>query len=216
MPGLASKGAALQEGRCRASRQNPSGPQTPGAGPALQYAMPFSRKNIRLSRQNYLGHGIYFVTICCHDRKKHFSDHALGFWVLDHLRQQAKQSSFVLHAYCVMPDHVHFLAEGRSPRADLLRFVAGFKRHTALAFLKRAAGALWQGRYYDHVLRSSEEVPRIAGYIWANPVRRHLCEEANTYPLSGSETMEWRRLCATMSDWMPPWKSSGVSPTPRL
>ena len=47
--------------------------------------MAFNRKNIRLAPANYLGYGIYFVTICTHDRIPYFADTFLGHVALGHL-----------------------------------------------------------------------------------------------------------------------------------
>ena len=221
MPGLPPAAGSHKTGRDPALQRRETEPDPAlqtrpghGYGPALQRrrsatmsAMGFERKSLRLAPKNYSGHGIYFVTACCYQRRKHFADTATGFWVLDQLRRQAEAHSFALHAYCAMPDHLHLLAEGNSLQSDLLAFVTEFKRRTALVFRTRNAGHLWQGKFYDHILRSSEELQPIAGYIWLNPVRKNLCGDAGEYPLSGSETMDWKKLCGSTSDWTPPWKT---------
>jgi putative transposase len=168
--------------------------------------MPFDRKNIRLAARNYLGHGIYFVTICCYNRNPHFADTSLGHMALGHLISLSARHSFLLHAFCLMPDHLHFLSEGNSPQCNLLRFITAFKQRTAFAHKSRAAGPLWQTKFYDHILRAPDQLESVACYIWANPVRKGLCAEAAAYPLSGSQTLDWKKLCANLSDWQPPWK----------
>ena len=168
--------------------------------------MPFSRKNIRLAPCNYLGHGIYFVTICSYNRKPCFADTSLGHVVLGHLISLSKRHSFLLHAFCLMPDHLHFLAEGAYPQSNLLRFITAFKQRTAFAHKNRADGPLWQTKYYDHILRAGDELESVACYIWANPVRKGLCEDVASYPLSGSQTLDWKKLCGNPNLWQPPWK----------
>ena len=168
--------------------------------------MPFRRKNIRLAPPNYLGYGIYFVTICTHHRIPHFADTSFGHLTLGHLISFSARQSFLLHAYCLMPDHLHVLAAGNSPQSDLLRFITAFKQRTAFAHKNRAAGPLWQTKFYDHILRAPERLESVACYIWANPVRKGLCEDAPAYPLSGSQTLDWKKLSANLTDWQPPWK----------
>jgi len=168
--------------------------------------MPFNRKNIRLAPQNYLGYGIYFVTICCHNRDSLFADLSFGHAALNHLLSIAARHSFLLHAFCLMPDHLHILSQGNSPQSNLLRFITAFKQRTALAHRNRAEGPLWQTKFYDHILREPNQLESIASYIWANPVRKGLCEDAASYPLSGSQTLNWKKLCANASVWQPPWK----------
>jgi putative transposase len=169
--------------------------------------MPFNRKNIRLARPNYLGYGIYFVTVCTYDRNPHFADTSLGHVVLGHLISLSTRLSFLLHAFCLMPDHVHFLCEGNSPQSNLLRFVTAFKQRTAFAHKNRADSPLWQTKFYDHILRAPDQLESVAGYIWANPVRKGLGEDAAAYPLSGSQTLDWKKLCVNSNLWQPPWKA---------
>jgi putative transposase len=172
--------------------------------------MSFNRKNIRLAPWNYLGYGIYFVTICSHNRNAHFADISFGHVTLGHLISLSRRHSFLLHAFCLMPDHLHILSEGNSPQSNLLRFITAFKQRTAFAHKHRDQGPLWQTKFYDHILRAPDKLESVACYIWANPVRRGLCEDAAEYPLSGSQTLNWKKLCANSSVWQPPWK--GVVP----
>jgi putative transposase len=168
--------------------------------------VPFNRKNIRLAPREYLGYGIYFVTICSHNRSPHFADTSFGRLTLGHLISLATRHSFLLHAFCLMADHLHFLSEGNSPQSNLLPFIMAFKQRTALAHKNRAEGQLWQTKFYDHILRAPDELESVACYIWANPVRKGLCKDAASYPLSGSQTLDWKKLCANASHWQPPWK----------
>ncbi len=168
--------------------------------------MSFNRKNIRLAPTNYLGYGIYFVTVCTHDRTPYFADTSLGHVALGHLISLSTRHSFLLHAFCLMPDHLHFLCEGSSPRSNFLPLVTAFKQRTAFAHKNRAAGPLWQTKFYDHILRPTDQLESVACYIWANPVRKGLCEAATAYSLSGSQTLDWKKLAVNLNDWQPPWK----------
>ncbi|GAC1684583.1 MAG: hypothetical protein PVS2B2_23600 [Candidatus Acidiferrum sp.] len=105
-----------------------------------------------------------------------------------------------------MPDHLHFLAEGNTPQSNLLPFITTFKQRTSFAHKNRTGGPLWQTKFYDHILRAPDELESVACYIWANPVRKRLCEDAATYPLSGSQTLDWEKLSANLNLWQPPWK----------
>src|SRR4029077_15513842 len=131
---------------------------SPASFLATLLRVPFARKNIRLAPQNYLGHGIYFVTICSYNRSPHFADASLGHVTLGHLISLAARRSFLLHAFCLMPDHLHFLVEGSSQQSNLLPFIMAFKQRTSLAHKNRAAGPLWQTKFYDHILRAPDEL----------------------------------------------------------
>ena len=43
-------------------------------------------------------------------------------------------------------------------------------------------GALWQKGFYDHGLRSEEDVVAIARYIVANPIRAGMVARVGDYP----------------------------------
>jgi len=49
----------------------------------------------------------------------------------------------------------------------------------------RRCDPLWQPRSYDHVLRTHQDLHRVADYIMANPIRRGLCDHVEEYPWSG-------------------------------
>jgi putative transposase len=162
----------------------------------------FFHKNIRLSPHNYVGRQFYFVTICCFDRCPVFSDQSACSWLLDLLRTESTARNFAIHAYCIMPDHIHFLAEGLPPSSDLAIFVKSFKIKTARAYLKNAPHPLWQKKFFDHILRLHEQIEPVAHYIWMNPVRKGLTRVVGEYPFAGSFT----KMCARMPSpsWSPP------------
>ncbi len=52
------------------------------------------------------------------------------------LLDSAVSNSFQVHAYCLMPDHVHLLVEGAITLSNLLEFVRVFKMKTSFQFNK--------------------------------------------------------------------------------
>jgi len=168
--------------------------------------VPFYSKRLRLPTGHYLGRRIYFVTVGTENRAPFFADQSTGRWLLSRLLEIAAHQNFSLHAYCVMPDHLHFLSEGLSDTSDLVRFVNAFKQRTAFEFRKTHGSRLWQMRCYDHVLRPNEAIEDVACYIWWNPVRKRLCTEPNSYPLSGSQTIDWMKRSPISTNWKPSWK----------
>ncbi|MGB2593147.1 MAG: transposase [Candidatus Acidiferrum sp.] len=169
--------------------------------------MAFFKKRLRRPAEHYRGRQHYFVTVGTERRATFFADRLRGEWLLRHLVETAAQRNFSLHAYCVMPDHVHFLCEGLSEASDLVQFVDAFKQRTAYEFKKTHGERLWQMRYYDHILRPKEVPEDVACYIWWNPVRKGLCGEPHLYPLSGSQTIDWMKH-SSGTNWTPPWKAN--------
>ena len=168
--------------------------------------MPFFKNELRRPSSHYVGRQTYFITIVTENRTNFFTDFATGHWLLDELIATAAKCSFQLHAYCVMPDHLHFLPEGTSDGSNLIAFVDGFKQRTAFEFARRCGKRLWQRRYYDHILRSNDPIEDVACYILWNPVRKNLVTDPAVYPFTGSQTIEWMKRAQIPTAWKPTWK----------
>ena len=164
------------------------------------------RKSIRLPATEYEGTQTYFITICCHHRRNIFKTIPQGKWAIGHLVQSAAKHAFLLHAYCVMPNHIHILAEAAKKSCNLSKFISHFKQTTAYFYKQKTNEPLWQPRYYDHILRNPKDTEPIAQYIWQNPIRKGLCQNPRDYQLSGSQTINWKEYCSAPTDWSPPWK----------
>jgi putative DNA methylase len=74
-----------------------------------------------------------------------------------------------LHAFVVMPNHVHLLATQFVPLARWLEPLKGFTANQAKKALGLRDSAFWQNESYDHLVRSNEEFRRIHRYIELNP-----------------------------------------------
>ena len=173
----------------------------------------FRRKKIRLPAHEYVGRKHYFITLCCEKRQKLLQGQ-LAEWVRGELFKVSEQEGFAIHAYCVMPDHLHFLAEGKSEKSNLLHFVWGFKHHTAKAYERKTRERLWQRKFYDHILRRGDSIDSVAWYIWMNPVRQGICATVQEYPFSGSLTIEKPSTSPALR-WTPPWRRNVGSHTAR-
>jgi putative transposase len=165
------------------------------------------RENIRLTRHEYLGQKFYFVTICTEHRRVIFQDANPASAAIGALRKISESMSFYVHAFCLVPDHAHILVEGKTPAADLVKFVAQWKQNTGYLFRRELPPRFWQRRFYDHVLRRPEDSDAVAWYIWMNPVRKGIVARPETYPFSGSFTVEWPKIKPEIGVWVPPWKS---------
>ncbi len=132
----------------------------------------------------------------------------LSLWLIDNLKKHASRCAFFVHAYCVMPDHLHILAMAAAESSNLVKFVEAFKQGTAIEFEERHGHRLWQFKYYDRIVRSCDRLDRVAWYIWLNPVRKGLCGTPTDYAFVGAFTQIGRRLlkAGASVEWMPPWK----------
>jgi putative transposase len=167
--------------------------------------MNFTRKAHRLDPQEYFGQKWSFVTMCCKDRNPIFRNDDRAAWIVEMLRSESILNHYLVDAYCVMPNHMHFLVLGNAPTSSLLAFAKSFKQKTAYAYQQETGLRLWQKNYYDHVLRASEKSKEVAAYIWLNPVRKGLCKNFEEYPFSGSFIRPWK-TSPLVAAWTPPWK----------
>jgi REP element-mobilizing transposase RayT len=142
------------------------------------------------------------------------ADARRGVWLVKELVASAVRHAFALVAYCAMPNHLHFLAMGKSPSSDLVKFVSPFKQKTGFEYQRRFGRRLWQPKYYEHILRGTEELEGVALYIWNNPVRARICGRAVDYPLSGSLTLDWKARYRSLGEWRPPWRTGDRQPGP--
>jgi len=123
------------------------------------------------------------------------------------LRSESTARGFAIHAYCIMPDHVHFLAEGLLPSSNFTGFVRALKIKTSRAYRLNASQPLWQKKFFDHILRPSEPIEPVAYYIWMNPVRKGLSRAVGEYPFAGSLTQMSTQMTSSSALWCPPWTS---------
>jgi REP element-mobilizing transposase RayT len=75
-----------------------------------------------------------------------------------------------LHAYCVMPNHVHVIVEPANGN-ELEAIIHSWKSFTANVankILKRT-GQFWQHEPYDHIIRNEREYCFQLQYVWDNP-----------------------------------------------
>ena len=118
-------------------------------------------------------------------RRPHFSDARFVRFCIKTLGEEAGTHQFEVLAYCFMPNHVHLLVVGLTATSHLKPFMQQFKQITGFAFKQEQGVSLWHRSYHDRVLRQEESIHAVAAYIWANPVRGGLVQNAVDYPYSG-------------------------------
>lgn len=99
-----------------------------------------------------------------------------------HLRDAVRESGVALHAYVLMPEHVHLLitppdefAAGKLMQRLGRRYVRWFNdRHFR-------SGTLWEGRYRSTVLEPDKWLLAASRYIELNPVRAGQLSHAEHY-----------------------------------
>jgi putative transposase len=137
---------------------------------------------------------------------------------LDHLR---KNRGLLLHAYVVMPTHVHAIVTAMGD--DLSAIVRDFKRFTArmierqsaedgnklLSWLfvnsakdSRAQSKVWQDEFHPEAVYSKEFFLQKADYIHGNPVRKGLVRDPGQYYYSSFGAFDGGEMDPLEIDWV--------------
>jgi len=95
-----------------------------------------------------------------------------------------------LHAYVIMPDHVHLLLTpiAEWSLAKILQGIKGFTARQINRCLGRK-GTFWQDESFDHLVRNELDWLDKFTYIHDNPVKSGLCNRPQDYPFSSLVTM---------------------------
>ena len=83
-----------------------------------------------------------------------------------------------LHAWCVMPNHVHVLLTPHTGYS-VAKIVKSWKSYTARRAncLLGLKGPFWETDYYDRYIRNPDHFQKARNYIENNPVKAGLCEK---------------------------------------
>jgi len=126
--------------------------------------------------------GTYFVTFSTCQRARLFVVENYAKLFLKALYEYERRGSFQLHAFVIMPEHVHLLLTP-SEEFTLERvsqyIKGGYSRSFGLRFgLKKE---VWQRGFTDHRIRDAHDFAAHREYIHQNPVRRRLVQSASEY-----------------------------------
>lgn len=104
---------------------------------------------------------------------------------LAYLREYAAKYAVELHAWVLMPNHVHLLGTPHHETSPSL-MMQGLGRKYVRHFNHRHArtGTLWEGRYKSCLVQADEYLFEVQRYIELNPVRAQLVDDPADYPWS--------------------------------
>ena len=134
----------------------------------------------------------YFVSTQTAGRKPFFRhDRWAARLMLDVLRHY-DGTGYKLHAYVVMPDHLHFLItpiESVEKSVQLIK--GGFSFRAKKDFEWREE--IWQPGLTDHRIRDEEDWKRHLEYIRTNPIKARLVSDSVLYEFAGFPEIEFPR-----------------------
>jgi putative transposase len=114
---------------------------------------------------------------------------------------------FLLTAWVFLPDHWHAIIGPPHPLTiSLVMKSIKVSSMNTINRQRRELGELWQGRFFDHALRTVQDYFETVEYIHLNPVRRGLVRSPEEWrwssasEYSGMDVEEQRKRCGLTID----------------
>jgi putative transposase len=144
-----------------------------------------------------------FLTFSCYRRLSLLQNDKVKQLLVDQIRKSRQETHFDLHAWVIMPEHVHLLITPGLPDNPIPRVLDSIKTPVARQVTQRwkdlnakildrirlADGKtrFWQkGGGYDRNIRDEEEYREKCDYIHNNPVKRGLVTSPLDWPWSSA------------------------------
>ncbi|MDX8409561.1 MAG: transposase [Mariprofundales bacterium] len=118
----------------------------------------------------------------CHLRQPAIAD------MVEHTLRHFDGARYRLHAWCIMPNHVHILVTlwPKYPLSSTLHTWKSFSAKKANSILNRK-GEFWQAEYFDRAIRNEDHFVRTLEYIENNPIKAGLCQQATEWCWSSAK-----------------------------
>ncbi len=148
-----------------------------------------NRKRNRLSGYDYSKDNLYFVTSCVQDRICSFGEvidqkmilNENGLIAEKQWNWLGEQYSYLkLHAFVVMPNHIHGIIEINQYQIDqsqkkikpLSQLMGAYKTTTSKQIhLLGNLSFAWHRSFHDHIIRNEQSFENISKYIANNPIK---------------------------------------------
>ncbi len=171
--------------------------------------------------------GLYFFTVVTFDRRPLFSMAEARHELHAALRRTQAERPFEIVAIVLLPDHVHclwglpgedcnFATRWRTIKSRFTRgLLAGGYREPqrSVSRRKRQEHAVWQRRFWEHLIRDEEDWQRHLDYLHYNPVKHGYAQRPAAWPYStfrkyvelGEYGADWGAIePESLRNWSPP------------
>jgi len=126
--------------------------------------IPVHRNLPRLREEDYVGRRTVAFTACLQGRSPYFVGLDTIRTHVSILESISVDYRVAVPIYCFMPDHLHVMLMGLEDDSNLIEAFRKFKLKSGIA-LQRYTEVRWQPRFYDHVVRASEDWRHQSTYI---------------------------------------------------
>jgi|GEM_PF-5767154 len=129
----------------------------------------------------------YFLTFWAKSGTRPFDNHVLSEKLVSSLLDFANAQQFCLYAYCVMPDHLHFVIEPTVVSGSIGRIVSEFRIRTAsLQFEVGQFESIWHDNFYVPVEPDPASLKQVCMFTVTNAVRNGLVSTQDEWPYWGA------------------------------
>ena len=143
--------------------------------------------------------GLFFFTVVTYQRRKLFTNEKARTCLREAIERTRADRPFETLAIVLLPDHLHVV--WRLPLGDAdystrwrlikSRFTRAWisgacvqSTHPTASHGRRGECAIWQRRFWEHMIRDADDLKRHVDYIHYNPVKHGLAETASAWPHS--------------------------------
>ena len=128
----------------------------------------------------------FFTTAVTANRRRLFQVTSNAELLLDLLREDRAKGRYELHAFVLMPDHVHLIV---TPAPDVsiekaMQFIKG-----GFSFRLRSKFEVWQSGFAKQRVEDARAYSNHVNYLHENPVRARLCERAEEFSYSSASSL---------------------------
>jgi putative transposase len=135
-------------------------------------------------RRLVLSDRFFFVT-CRLSKKRQILSEADLNCLAQVITERRKRHGFQVIAWVFLPDHWHAILYPRSPLtiSEVMETIK-VSSTRRINRIRKQAGVLWQGRFFDRALRTVKEYGETLEYIHWNPVKAGLVSRPEDWPWS--------------------------------
>jgi putative transposase len=142
--------------------------------------------------------GTFFFTIVTNNRLPLFSSQQCRDILHAAWHEVQSRHPFETVALCLMPDHIHAIWKLPEDDADYPVRLKEIKRHFSREYIRQIGpggirtesrqiqgeAALWQRRYWSHVIFDQADLNNHIDYIHINPLKHGLVNQVSDWPYS--------------------------------
>jgi len=125
----------------------------------------------------------YFITSATANRRRLFQVEQNALLLIEILQEQRQKNRLKLHAFVIMPDHIHLLItpEPEISLEKVMQFIKG-----AFSFRLKSKLDVWERGFTNHRVTDKHDYATHLTYIHQNPIRANLTTQPELYPHSSA------------------------------